>query len=205
MSSIPAVPHPVAQGYAQPSTERLPMPALDSLSTEQRAAADALIAGPRKGVFGPFIALLRSPQLMDRVGKLGEYLRFGSTLEARVRELVTCAVARHVGNQFEWLLHADLALKAGVSAQAIESLRLGRRVAPLQDDEQVALDFTLELLRNNGVGDASYEAAKACFGEPGTVELTTMVGYFVMVCWVINVAHTPGKAGDVAPLPAFPL
>ena len=57
----------------------------------QRAAAQALIDGPRKGVYGPFLPLLRSPQLLDRVARLGEHLRFGGTLDARVRELATCA------------------------------------------------------------------------------------------------------------------
>lgn len=194
----------IPQGSAQSGAQRLPMPALDSLSPQQRAAAEALIAGPRKGVFGPFISLLRSPELLDRVGKLGEYLRFGAPFEARVRELVTCAVARQVGNQFEWLLHAELAVKAGVSAEAIEALRQGRRAAPLADDEQCALDFAHELLLGNGVSDATFESAKARFGEQGVVELTALVGYFVMVCWVINVARTPGSAGGVAPLEALP-
>jgi 4-carboxymuconolactone decarboxylase len=46
------------------------------MTDTQRAAADALIAGPRKGVYGPFLPLLRSPVLLERVASLGEYLRF---------------------------------------------------------------------------------------------------------------------------------
>src|SRR5688500_15449295 len=132
------------QGHTRPWAERLPMPPADTLSEPQRKAAQTLIDGPRKGVFGPFVPLLQSPVLMERIGNLGEYLRFDSQLDARVRELVTCVVAREVGNQFEWLLHAQAAVKAGVSAEAIEALRLGRRAAPLADDEQLALDFALE-------------------------------------------------------------
>jgi len=128
------------QGHADPWAERLPMPPAESMSDAQRAAAQALIDGPRKAVFGPFVPLLQSPALMERIGSLGETLRFDSALDARVRELVTCAVARHVSNQFEWGVHAPVAVKAGVSAQAIEALRLGRRAAPLADDEQIALD-----------------------------------------------------------------
>src|SRR5207237_4332064 len=120
-------PMPVEQGFSQPWRERLPMPDAQSMSGDQRAAADALIAGPRKGVYGPFLPLLRSPRLLDRVGKLGEYLRFESVLDARVRELVICAVARHTTNQFEWLMHAPLAIKAGVSAATIDVLRAGAR------------------------------------------------------------------------------
>ena len=194
------------QGHTRPWAERLQMPAADVMSEGQRKAAQTLIDGPRKGVFGPFIPLLQSPVLMERIGNLGEYLRFDSQLDARVRELVTCVVAREVGNQFEWLLHAQAAIKAGVSAEAIEALRLGRRAAPLAEDEQLALDFALELLRHHGVSEPTYAAAEARFGKQIVVELSTLVGYFVMVCWVMNVAHTPGKGAEgQAGLEAFPL
>lgn len=194
------------QGHTRPWAERLPMPPADTMSEAQRKAAQTLIDGPRKGVFGPFIPLLQSPVLMERIGSLGEYLRFDSQLDARVRELVTCLVAREVGNQFEWLLHAQAAVKAGVSAEAIEALRLGRRAAPLADDEQLALDFALELLRHHGVSEPTYAAAEARFGKQVVVELSALVGYFAMVCWVMNVAHTPGKGAEgQAGLEAFPL
>ena len=196
----------IRQGHAEPWAERLPMPAADAMSDAQRAAAQALIDGPRKAVFGPFVPLLQSPVLMERIGSLGEYLRFDSALDARVRELVTCAVARHVGNQFEWVLHAAAAVKAGVAADAIEALRLGRRVAPLADDEQLALDFALELLQHHGVSEPTYAAAEARFGKITTVELGALIGYFTMVCWVMNLAHTPvqGAEGQRG-LEAFPL
>ena len=194
------------QGHADPWAERLPMPPAESMSAAQRAAAQALIDGPRKAIFGPFVPLLQSPALMERIGSLGEYLRFNSLLDARVRELVTCAVARHVSNQFEWSVHAPAAVKAGVNAQAIEALRLGRRAAPLADDEQIALDFALELLHSHGVSEPTYAAAQARFGKPAVVELSAFIGYFTMVCWVMNVAHTPVEpAPGQQGLEAFPL
>src|SRR5688572_11424453 len=169
------------QGFSEPWRERLPMPQADAMSPEQRAAAQALVAGPRKGVYGPFLPLLRSPQLLDRVARVGEYLRFESVLDARVRELVTCAVSRHVTNQFEWLMHAPLAVKAGVAPATIEALRAGARPRGLPADEEAALDFTSELLHTHGTSEPTYASALAQFGEQGVVELATLVGYFAMV------------------------
>ena len=194
------------QGSTQPWRERMPLPPMESLTPEQKAAAQALIDGPRKGVYGPFLPLMRSPVLLDRVARVGEYLRFESVLDARIRELVTAAAARHVGNQFEWHMHAPLAVKAGVDAGAIDALRQGARPASgLKDDEALALDFALELLRTNGSSEPTYERAVRSFGENGVVELTALIGYFVMVNWLMNVAHTPAMASAGAPLPAFPL
>ena len=193
------------QGYAQPGGERLPLPGAGAMTAPQREAAQALIDGPRKGVYGPFLPLLRSPVLLDRVARMGEYLRFESVLEARVRELVTCAVARHVSNQFEWTMHAPLALKAGVAAATIEALRLGARPRQLRADEEAALDFTRELLQTNGASDPTYAAALAAFGEQGVVELASLIGYFAMVSWVMNVARTPAQASAAGPgIDAFP-
>ena len=194
------------QGSTQPWRERMPLPPMESMTPEQKAAAQALIDGPRKGVYGPFLPLMRSPVLLDRVARVGEYLRFESVLDARIRELVTAVAARHVGNQFEWHMHAPLAVKAGVDAGAIDALRQGARPGTgLKDGEALALDFALELLRTNGSSEPTYERAVRSFGENGVVELTTLIGYFVMVNWLMNVAHTPALASAGAPLPAFPL
>ncbi|MEJ5992092.1 carboxymuconolactone decarboxylase family protein [Ramlibacter sp. PS3R-8] len=195
---------PLPQGHAREGAERLPLPAQGAMTPAQREAAQALIDGPRKGVYGPFLPLLRSPVLLDRIAKTGEYLRFESVLDARVRELATCAVARHVGNQFEWTMHAPLAVKAGVAAEAIEALRLGARPKSMKPDEEAALDFTHELLRTHGTSDPTYAAALAAFGEQGVVELATLVGYFAMVSWLMNVARTPTQATSVEGLDPFP-
>jgi 4-carboxymuconolactone decarboxylase len=200
------VPEQLRQGSSQPWRERMPLPAMDTMTPAQKAAAQALIEGPRKGVYGPFLPLMRSPVLLDRIGKVGEYLRFESVLDARVRELATCAAARHVGNRFEWHMHAPLAVKAGVDSAAIDALRQGARpMGGLKDDEAVALDFALELMHTHGSSDITYERAVRAFGEQGVVELTTLVGYFVMVSWLMNVAHTPAQAGTGPAMTPFPL
>ena len=198
------MPEALPQGHARNGSERLPMPARESMNEAQRAAAQALIDGPRKGVFGPFLPLLRSPVLLDRVAKVGEYLRFDSVLDVRIRELVTCATARHVGNQFEWVMHAPLARKAGTADATIEALRVGARPRDLPPDEEAALDFTRELLQSHGVSDPAYAAAFQCFGEQGVVELATLIGYFAMVSWLMNVARTPALPSAEPGIDAFP-
>jgi 4-carboxymuconolactone decarboxylase len=193
------------QGFSPLPKERLPMMAPQAMTPAQRASADELIAGPRKAVLGPFIPLLRSPELMARVGKVGEYLRFDCVLEVRIRELAMCLVARQLSNQFEWLVHAPLALKAGVAQAVLDAVAVGKYPHSAAADEAAMVDLVRELLAHHGVCDASYAAALAVFGEQGVVELTTLVGYFAMVCWVMNVARTPGQpqAGFSA-LDAFP-
>jgi len=108
-----------------------------------------------------------------------------------MRELVAAVVAQRVGNQFEWVMHVPLARAAGIPAAALEAIRLGRSPMGLSDDVQTAYDFCVELMERHEVGDARYLQARAAFGEAGVVELCTLIGYFVMVSWLMNVARTP--------------
>ena len=98
-----------------PATDRMPPLPLETMDPAQRAAAEELIAGPRKAVRGPFIPLMRSPELLTRIQKVGEVLRFHSVLPARLTELATLVVARTWTQQFEWTVHVPLALQAGVA------------------------------------------------------------------------------------------
>lgn len=186
-------------------TDRMPPIPRDRMDEAQRAAADELIAGPRKGVKGPFIPLLRSPPLMARLQKVGEYLRFESPLSRRVNEFVTLVVARAWTQQFEWFTHAPLALQAGTSAETLEALREGRRPPGMSSEEELAYDFTTELLQHHGVSDGTYRAAAEALGERGVVDLVALVGYFATVSMVLNVAHTPPEPNPgVVPLPPLP-
>ncbi|HBF57425.1 MAG TPA: carboxymuconolactone decarboxylase [Afipia sp.] len=186
--------------------DRMPPLKLEDMDAVQKTAAEALIAGPRKAVKGPFIALLRSPLLMDRLQRVGEYIRFDSSLSPRISEFTMCVVSRACTQQFEWFTHVPLAMKEGTSAETIEALRCGRRPNNMHADEALVYDFTQELMAHHGVCDATYAAAVERFGERGVIDLTGLIGYFITVSLVLNVAHTPPEVKDgVAGLPALPL
>ena len=184
-------------------TERMGPLEMAAMDAAQRRAAEALIAGPRKAVVGPFIALLRSPELLDRMQRVGEQLRFHNALPQRLVELAILVTARHVDNAFEWVLHQSLAMKEGVARETIEAINAGTRPTSLPEDESAVHDFVRELLETSFVSDATYARALRLFGEHGVVDLTGTVGYFVTVCYVMNVAGTPPPAADAMPLAAI--
>jgi 4-carboxymuconolactone decarboxylase len=186
--------------------DRMPPLAREALDEAQRAAADELIAGPRKGVKGPFIPLLRSPRLLAPLQKAGEYLRFDSALSKRVSEFATLVVARQWTQQFEWFVHVPLARQEGTSAETIETLRSGRRPSSMSVEEAFVYDFVVELTAHRGVCDATFRECVERFGERGLIDLVGLIGYFSLVSMVLNVAHTPPvEVEGVAPLPALPL
>ena len=180
--------------------DRMPPMHDTKMNDAQKKAAAALIAGPRKGVVGPFIPLLRSPELLDRLQRVGEYLRFENSIAQRLTELAILLTSRHVANQFEWVIHHPLALKAGIARATLDAIEVGERPASMAADEAVVHDFVMELLRKSAVSDATYARAAQQFGEQGVVDLTATVGYFLTVCLVMNVAGTPAPASELKPL-----
>ena len=157
-------------------------------------------AGPRRGVFGPFIPLLRSPDLMDRMQRVGEYLRFNNTIPTKLNEFAILITARHVTNQFG--MGGALSARdegRGGEGDARRARAQGAGPRPWRPDEALIHDFCTELLETHRVSDATYARAAAQFGEQGVVDLVGTVGYFVTVCLVMNTALTPPPCSDVAP------
>ena len=74
--------------------ERMAPIPLDKMSPAQRSVAEAIMSGPRGGMRGPFNAWLRSPELADRLQKVGEYVRFNSSLDRRVNEMAIIMTAQ---------------------------------------------------------------------------------------------------------------
>lgn len=183
--------------------ERMPPLERAAMSEAQRKATDALAAGPRGGVKGPFIALLRSPELMDRLQQVGEFLRFKSSLEPRIGEFLMLIVSRVWTQQFEWSVHAPLALEAGVKQQTIDTLAAGARPRDMAGDEALAYDFCEELLRTKGLSEPTYRAMVDHFGEAGVIDMLGVIGYFTTMSMVLNVAHIPAPEGaePLKPLP----
>lgn len=184
-------------------TDRMPPIPQAHWTPEQRAAAAELIASPRGEVRGPFVPLLRSPELLDRSQKLGEYLRYRCLVPQRLRELAILVIALHWKQGYEWAMHAPLAIQAGVDVALVESLAADTVATPAghtpDADSQLVIDFCQQLLRTQSVDDGCYARAKVLLGEAGVVDLCAICGYYSLLAMVMNVARTPLPPGRTAP------
>jgi 4-carboxymuconolactone decarboxylase len=174
------------------------------MTPEQRAAADAIRTGPRGGLRGPFQAWLRSPELANRLQKVGEFVRFNSSAPARLNELAILITARAWDAQFEWWAHHRLALEAGLDPAIAADIAEGRRPASMQADETVVYDFCTELRATRRVSDATLAAALDLLGEQGVIELIGVSGYYDIVSMTLNVAEVPLPDGVAPPLKPLP-
>ena len=178
-------------------SERLgPIPDAD-LTDAQRAAARDIADGPRGALYGPFVPLLRSPELMGHAQRLGEYLRYRSAIGVRLSELAILVTARRWDQQVEWAIHAPIAAQVGIPASVIAAIAARERPGDMLVDETVVHDFCVELHERKAVSDSVYASALALFGEQGVVDLVGICGYYTMLAMTMNVARTavPGDGG----------
>jgi len=173
---------------------------LSKLSPDQKKVADAIVAGPRGGLRGPFEPWLRRPELADRAQKLGEYCRFNNSLPGDLSELAICLIGRHFKAQFEFYAHARLAKQAGLAPEIVEAIRTRQSPPFKREQERIVYDFVTEYLATNRVSAANYKRAIDAFGEPGVVDLVGVCGYYMLVSMTLNVFEMPLPPGEPEPL-----
>lgn len=184
--------------------DRMPEIPPDKLTAEQKKAAEEFAAGRGVPVFGPFIPLLRSPEVMLRAKAMGDYLRYKSVLPPRLNEFAILITARQWTQQYEWAVHYPIAIKAGLNAEVAEAVVEGRRPQGMSEDEEIIYEFCIELHRNQSVSDATYARALAKFGEQGIIDLVGVNGYYTFLAMVLNTTRTPVPKGPTNALVGFP-
>lgn len=179
--------------------DRYPQILEENWTDAQRNHVQTMLDGPRKSIVSPFVPLMRSPDLMDRVQNVGAYLRYQSAIGLRLTELAILCTARYWDQPVEWAIHAPIAMQAGLDAETVAAL--GRDELPdfAQDDEAVVHAVTRELLDGKRLSDATHDRARALFGDQGVIDLLGVIGYYSMLSVVMNGAQTDAPATDAPP------
>jgi 4-carboxymuconolactone decarboxylase len=142
---------------------------------------------------------------MNRLQKVGEYLRFICPLEKRIGEFAAIIAARHWSQQFEWWAHYRQAVEAGLKREIADAVGEGRRPTGMAEDEEIVYDFLTEALQTHGASDVTYARTLAKFGEQGIIDLLAVAGYYGTLALFMNVARTSVPEGPALPLVALPV
>ena len=157
------------------------------MTPDQRRVHDLIVAGRRGRFGGPFQLLIRAPEICEHAAKLGEHLRWGTSLPDRLSELAIITTARFWRAQYEWFAHAPLAEKAGVPAAAVEAIRRGEAPSFVQKDEALVHRICTELFNTQRLSDARFAEAVASLGEAGLIEVIGIIGYYTLIGNTLNV------------------
>jgi 4-carboxymuconolactone decarboxylase len=184
--------------------DRMPPIPADKLTDAQKKAIEEFKAARSVDISGPFVPLLRSPEVMSRARAMGDYLRYKSSLPPRLSEFVILLTARRWTQQYEWHAHQPLALQGGLRGDIVTAIAAGRRPAGMAEDEDAVYSLWDEVQRTQTASDATYARAIAGIGEQGVIDVLGITGYYTMLAMVMNTTRTPLPDGVKPPLAPLP-
>jgi 4-carboxymuconolactone decarboxylase len=166
---------------------RLPPATRDSVREDLRQIFDEISAGPDGlGTVGPMSMLKYSPEMARRAIPLYQYVRNGSILPLKVRELAMLTAARAADCPYMWNRHAALGRQSGLSDELVDALRDRKPLPPMSAEEAVVIALGTEFFKTHRISQKTVDAALAQFGTQGLVELTTLMGFYAMLAFTAN-------------------
>lgn len=187
-----------ADSGAAPAPRFAPL-TMEALDIHQKPLGEQIMKVSSVGLSGPYNPILRSPVMGQRMFDLLYYLRWNSSVPQRLNEFAILIIGRQWRSQVEWLAHAPLAIKAGISPEVVAELKAQKRPADMKADEAVVYDFVTELTANHRVSDATYARTKQMLGDQQIVDLTTIAGTYVTVAMLLAMAEEGVPAGRELP------
>ncbi len=172
---------------------------MDQLTDQQKPIAEQIMKVSSVGIGGPYNPLLRSPVLGQRMFDLLHYLRWETSVPLKLNEFAILIIGRQWRSQVEWLAHAPLAIKAGLSPDIVAELKANKRPSNMPPQESVVYDFITELTIQHAVSDETFNRAKELLGEQQVVDQTAVAGSYVAVAMLLAMSEEGVPSGREPP------
>jgi 4-carboxymuconolactone decarboxylase len=183
---------------------RLPLPQREELDALGQQIYDRVTnpkGGTIRGLKGPSGIQLHSPKLSQYTGPLNRYLRFEAGFSGRVREIAILTTARECDSQFEWAAHEPAALKEGVPASIIETIKHRRSTAALDAADAMIIELGREIFGARKVMSETYARAEKQFGRRGLVDLVSLMANYAGTAALLTAFDMQLDAGQEPLLP----
>jgi 4-carboxymuconolactone decarboxylase len=141
---------------------------------------------------------MHHPALAERVGDLGEYLRFGGTLPGDIRELAVLVTARAVNQPYEWVAHAKIARAEKLPDEVIERVRTRGDLTTLPERYARPVRVVQHVLAYESIPQGLQEQVQKELGMTGLMELVALAGHYRLIAGVLFAFDTPLPEGAPA-------
>ena len=173
------------------------MPRIPYFDVEQASGKHAEFLDKLKPHLNIYRMLANSEAGLKGFVRMGNALLFRCELDAGLRELAILRVGRLSRAAYEVFQHERIAREAGVGDDKIAALRDATiEAAAFSDDEKAVLRFTDDVVRNVKASDKTLKAVQALLSPGAVVELTLTIGYYMMVCRLLETTGVEGEEGQ---------
>jgi 4-carboxymuconolactone decarboxylase len=199
-----ASPAALPQDVYPDSMFRLPLPKREDLDDRGKKSYDDIVSPNNPtiaGLRGPAGILLNDPKLAELERALNQYLRYGSGLNGRVRELAILVAAREAHSQFEWAAHEPQALQEGLDQKTIDIVKYGRSSKGLAEMDAVVIELGRQMFGQKKVNSETYASALKLFGPRGLVDLVSLMGNYCGTAALLSTFDMQLRPGQKPLLP----
>jgi alkylhydroperoxidase family enzyme len=154
-----------------------------------------------------FQALVNSPNAARAFGGLGHFIRYGSKLEPRLRELAILQVGWLARSPYEWSHHVKIGHDFGVTDDDIRALIDDTAGKPTQLDDmaKTVLRAAREMTDDGAMSDATFATLQKALGNEQVVDLTLTIGFYNAVVRVLATLQIDVEDDYMPYLRQFPL
>jgi alkylhydroperoxidase family enzyme len=154
-------------------------------------------------------ALANSPGGLRTFNGLGQFIRFESKLDPRLRELAILMVGYLARSPYEWSHHVEIGKRFGVSGADIRALidEAEGRPSSLEPLAKTVLKAAGEMTTGLGVSDATFGELRKSLDNERTVDLVLTIAFYnavvrVLASLQIDVEDSYKRYLDEFPLPS---
>jgi 4-carboxymuconolactone decarboxylase len=183
---------------------RLPLPKREDLDERGKKIYDDIVSPNHPtiaGLRGPAGILLADPKLAELETALNQFLRYGSGLSGRSRELAILVTAREAHSQFEWAAHEPQALQEGLDQRTIDIVKYGSSSKGLPEMDAIVVELGRGLFDQKKVDSETYASALKLFGPRGLVDLVGLMGNYYSTAALLSTFDMQLRPGQKPPLP----
>jgi alkylhydroperoxidase family enzyme len=152
-------------------------------------------------------AMVNSPGAARAFGALGQFIRFGSKLDPRLRELAILQVGWLARSPYEWSHHVKLGHDFGVSDDDIRALidDTAGKPTELDDMARTVLRAAREMTQDGAMSDATFAALQKALGNEQIIDLTITIAFYNAVVRVLATLQIDVEDDYMPYLRKFPL
>ncbi len=136
-------------------------------------------------VLNLYRVLANQPAALEAFLGMSAYVRSGSTLDPRLRELVILATAYELEQEYEIAQHSEVAKRVGLAPEKVAAVA-NRSQDMLDEAERSAVAFARQVARTRTADDETFRSLQSNFSDEAVVDLVVTTAWYHLCAAILG-------------------